>query len=420
MPIARAKDLHYGWVIVVVSVLALIVSNGLAIGGMPVFSKDIRTEFLAKGMIAPDRAETFLANAANITFLMSGIFSLIGGWLITWISVKPMMIVGCLCLGLGLLIHSQAGTVETIYLSRFLMGASLGFVGVAPSVVLVSRWFGTSRGTAVGLVLTGTSIGGLLIPLIAAPLISAYGWRSAMMFVSLLVWLVLLPAVVFLVREPAAETPGSGEKTPMHQGLNLSEALRTPMFWVFGLAAASVFYPIFATTQQFILYLQSPKIGVSLQTAAFAQSGLFAVSVCGKFVAGFLSDRLSPGRVMLLFAAIMFASTLVLLHLTAANALFFLLPFGLGYGGIFVLLQRSAGDFFGLRDYSKILGAITLVEITGAAIGGLITGYLADANGGDYTNAFYGVIAAAAIAFVCALLVNYVMREPLAQKVGQS
>jgi len=410
MPVPKSQQLQARWAIVAVSTLALIVSNGLAIGGMPVFSNDIRSEFLAAGLISRDQAETFLANGANLTFFMSGIFSLIGGWLLTHVRIKPLMTVGCICLGTGLLINSQADSVYMVYLSRFLMGASLGFVGVAPNVVLISNWFRSSRGTAVGLVLTGTSIGGLVVPLIAAPLIAVYGWRMAMMAVSFSVWLVLLPAILIFVREPGkAAEPEGGDRA---DGLTLTDAFRTPLFWVFGVAAASVFYPIFATTQQFILYLQSPKIGVSLQTAAFAQSALFAVSIGGKFLAGYLSDKLPPNRAMLAFAVIMFASTLFLFDLSAANALFFLLPFGLGYGGIFVLLQRLAGDFFGLREYGKILGALTLIEIVGAAIGGKVTGYLADLNGGDYSSAFYGVIAASALALICSILINYVVDKP--------
>jgi MFS family permease len=406
------KRLHYGWVIVAVSTLALIISNGLAIGGMPVFSKAIREEFISIGVISPDRAESFLANGANITFLMSGLFSMVGGWLIERLHLKRLMIFGCICLGGGLLVHSQAHSWEMVYLSRFLMGVSLGFVGVAPNVVIVANWFRESRGTAVGILLTGTSIGGFLIPIVAAPLITAYGWRSALIVVSLFVWLILLPAIILLIKDPerkrSAET---AEADTPAIGFTLSQAVRTPVFWVFGLCAAAVFYPIFATTQQFILYLQSPKIGLSLQTAAFAQSALFAVSVGGKSLAGFLSDRVSPDRTMLAFGAVMFASTLVLLDLSASNALLFLIPFGLGYGGIFVMLQRMAADLFGLREYGKILGTLTLIEITGAAIGGRTTGYLADLDGGDYTSAFYGVIVAAAVALVCAVLLNTVLKQ---------
>ena len=70
---------YYGWVIVAVSTLALVVSNGLAIGGLPPFYKPVREEFVALGAIDASAAESFIANSANITFLMSGVFSLIGG-----------------------------------------------------------------------------------------------------------------------------------------------------------------------------------------------------------------------------------------------------------------------------------------------------------------------------------------------------
>ena len=394
----RSRD-NYGWVIVVVATLALVVSNGLSIGGLPPFYKPIREELVAIGAIDAARAESFIANAANITFLMSGVFSLLGGWLITKFRLKPMMLVGCVLLGGGLVLHSQATTAEMVYLARFLMGASLGFVGVAPCVVLVSRWFDANRGTALGIVLMGTSLGGFLIPLVAAPLIANYGWRNAMLGVSALVWLVLLPAIVFLVKEKPSELPTAAAPA-YREGSTLAEAIRTPLFWVLASTAALVFYPIFVTSQQFILYLQSPKIGVSAATAAFAQSALFGVSLGGKFLAGFLSDKFKAASVMVFCALVMFAASCVLLALTANNALLFLLPFALGYGGTFVLLQRLAADFFGRREAGKILGAITLIEVTGAAIGGRITGYLADQNGGDYTYAFYGVTIAAGLAFL--------------------
>ncbi len=408
---------RYRWVIVVVATLSLVVSNGLAIGGLPPFYKPIREEFVAIGAVDASRAESFIANCANITFLMSGVFSLLGGWLITRFSLKPLMLVGCVLLGSGLLFHSQAETAEMVYLSRFLMGASLGFVGVAPNVVLVSRWFDTGRGTALGIVLTGTSLGGFLIPLVAAPMIANYGWRAAMLGISVLVWLLLLPAIIFFVRESPecasphvskGDTPNTDTEALASKaitGQTFSEAIRTPLFWVFGLCAALVFYPIFVTSQQFILYLQSPKIGVQPATAAFAQSALFAVSIGGKFLAGALSDKFRAVRVIVACAALMFAASCVLLFLTETNSLLFLLPFALGYGGTFVLLQRLAADFFGRREIGKILGLITLIEVTGAAIGGRITGYLADRSGGDYTYAFYGVTIAAALAFLATLAI---------------
>nr|MBA3350881.1 MFS transporter [Blastocatellia bacterium] len=81
--------------------------------------------------------------------------------------------------------------------------------------------------------------------------------------------------------------------------------------------------------------------------------------------------------------------------------------FGLGYGGAFVLIQRLAADFFGPRDYPKILGAITIGDTLGAVLGGMVTGRLADRAGGDYTVGFYGVIAASGIALLLVAILNF-------------
>lgn len=391
----------YSWTILAVSTFALIVSNGLAIGGLPPFYKPVREEFVLIGAVAADHAETFIADSANITFLMSGIFSLLGGWLLTRIQIKVLMLIGCVLLGTGLIIHSQASTAELVYLARFLMGASLGFVGVAPCVVLVSAWFEKRRGMAIGILLTGTSLGGFLIPLVAAPLIANYGWRNAMLAISTVVWLVLFPAVLIFVRDPRGQPLANEEMRAA--GVSFGVAVKTPVFWALALCAALVFYPIFVTSQQFILYLQSAKIGLSAETAAFAQSSLFGISLGGKFIAGVLSDKFSAMRVMVCCALLMFISSLVLLDLSAKSALFFLLPFAIGYGGTFVLLQRLVADLFGRREAGKILGLITLTEVVGAAVGGRLTGYLADQTGGDYTYAFYGVTIAAGLAFVAAV-----------------
>jgi MFS family permease len=411
------RSSRYGWVIVAVAMLALIVSNGLSIGGLPPFYKPMREELVALGAVDAARAESFIAIAANITFIMSGVSSLIGGWLLTKFRISPVMLVGCLILGAGVILQSQASSVTAVYFSRFLMGSSLGFVGVAPCVVLVSDWFEKGRGTALGVALTGTSLGGSIVSLMAAPLIAKYGWRTAMLILSGLVWIVLVPVLIIFVREnrastaEAAENAEKGVEGTASDGLTLGQAVRTPLFWAFGAAAMLVFYPIFVILQQFILYVQTPRIGISAESAAFGQSALFAIGVGGKYLAGWLSDKVKAVNVMVAFAALMFASSLVLLDLTASNALLFLLPFAIGYGGTWVMLQRLASELFGRREIGKILGAITLIEVVGASIGGLITGRLADEHGGDYTVAFYGVTIAAALAFLATFAVRRFARS---------
>jgi MFS family permease len=408
----------YGWIIVAVSTLALLISNGLSIGGIPVFYKPIQEDLLKLSAVTVGTADRVTGDGASLTFLLAGIFSLIVGVLIQRFSLRILMIAGCAVLGGGLAFYSGATAPWQIYLSHSLLGVSLGLVGVMIQTVLIANWFRRRRGTAMGIVLTGTSFGGVLIPLIARPLIQSYGWRTAMLILSSVVWLVLLPAIVFLIRDKASDLGLNfdGENTSVEtndnsavEGFTFVETLRSPAFWVLSLCAAAIFYPIFTASQQFILHIQkSPSIAVDAATAGAAQSFLFATSVCGKFLFGWLSDKLPTVRVMLICCGVMFAATLILLGFLTANTVFwFLIPFGLGYGGTFVLIQLLAVEFFGLRDIGRILGALTVIETIGGAIGGTITGRLASANNGDYTTAFYGVTIAAGLSLLCVVALNF-------------
>ena len=431
----KSDGFFYGWVIVAISVLALIVSNGLSIGGIPVFYKFVQNDLVNSGTVAPDKIQSVYGIGSALTFLLAGFFAPVAGFLLQKLSARAMMIIGCFILGAGLVIYSRANSPATVYLAHVFLGTSLGFVGVLVNTVLVSNWFRRRRGTALGIILTGTSFGGVLIPLVSTPLIQNYGWRTAMLLISSVIWVILLPAVFFLVKNRPADiglapdgdasnadfgmrsaeskTEDQRPKTEDRylEGLTLGQALKTPIFWVFSLCAALIFYAIFVVTQQLNLYLQGTRIGFSPQQASFVQSLLFALSVLGKFLFGWLADRFPATRVMLLSAATMFLSTLAFLYFNDKTVYLFAVLFGLNYGGTFVLLQLLVADYFGLREYGKILGAVTVIETIGGALGTFLTGKIADADGGDYTEAFYGMIVVTGLAFALVLLLNFMFKK---------
>src|SRR5687767_12619090 len=175
MNIEKGNGFFYGWVIVAVATLALVVSNGLSIGGIPVFYKPMREDLVAAGSVAAANAESFVAFGATLTFFFSGVLSPIAGWLIQRFRLKTLMVAGCVLLGGALVAHALTSSPYVVYAARAVMGVSLCLVGVLPSIVLVSNWFVRRRGLALGILLTGTSIGGVVIPQIATPLITAYG-----------------------------------------------------------------------------------------------------------------------------------------------------------------------------------------------------------------------------------------------------
>jgi nitrate/nitrite transporter NarK len=74
--------------------------------------------------------------------------------------------------------------------------------------------------------------------------------------------------------------------------------------------------------------------------------------------------------------------------------------FGLGWGGVYTLLQLTVMNRFGVRDAGKILGTITVLDAIGGGLGIWLTGVMYDSLG-SYSVAFMifcGLIALALLA----------------------
>src|SRR4030095_3477189 len=138
-------------------------------------------DLLRLGTIAPETADRVTGEAPSLTFILAGILSLIAGSLLIRFSIRTLMIAGCVFLGGGLAVYSFATQPWHIYLCHSLLGLSLGLAGAMMQTVRIAGWCRRRRGLAMGIVLTGTSIGGVIVPIISRPLIVAYGWRSAML-----------------------------------------------------------------------------------------------------------------------------------------------------------------------------------------------------------------------------------------------
>lgn len=373
------KRPFYGWIIALSAMVVLLVTNGLTISGLRVFDVSLLETFgWSRGAL------TF---RDMLTFAIAGVLGPAAGALADRFGVKRLMYFGASLLLLLLVAYSRLQSSLGLYAIHVGLAAVLASCGLIVSIMLVSRWFVVRRGTALGLTVVGTSLGGMVFPPLGTWLIGRYGWRQAFVIEAAFPLLLLL-LIALAVRESprdlgltalGADGDGVGSPGIEQRGLSYGAALRTPTFWALAFAAGTTFYAIMAAVAHLFLY--GTDLGFSPQKAGSVLSAAFGMALVGKFGFGMLADYWNHKRVFLINLTFMLGGGILLATLKPSLLWPAVLLFGLGWGGLYTLLQLLAVGCFGLRAAGKVLGTITVMDAIGGGLGAWLTGLLYDRTG---------------------------------------
>ena len=194
---------------------------------------------------------------------------------------------------------SQATTLLRFQLYFGVLGGLAAGSLYAPLTATTTRWFTQHRSLAVALVSAGLGLGSTTTAPLARWIISNYDWRTAMLVIGDLAWLVIIPAAL-LVREPptpAASGPAAVPDGADGRDLTVAQALRTPQF----AALAFTYFACCATHSGPIFHMVTHAIdrGVPVMAAATVLSVAGLASLSGKIVCGLVADRVGAKRVLL-------------------------------------------------------------------------------------------------------------------------
>ena len=164
---------YFGWRVVLASSLGVMVGFGsLFVFTFSIFVKPLAAEF--------GWGREAISSGFGIAALMVAISSpLLGSWLDRFgarrIILPCAAVFGCAVASLAFLHPS----IWQFYAACFLIGA----VGNATTQMgyarAVSTWFSRRLGMALALVMAGTGLGSIILPLVAQAIISRFGWRAA-------------------------------------------------------------------------------------------------------------------------------------------------------------------------------------------------------------------------------------------------
>jgi MFS family permease len=390
---------YYGWVIVGVAALAMVGTlpgrtQGLGLVTEPLL-RDLgvdRVRFAQINLVATLVGSLFcfgiggLVDRRGSRVVVTGLALLLGGVVLAMSRVQ-----------------GAAMLLVLITLTRGLGQSALSIVSLA----MPGKWFRRRLTWAMALYALAMSIGFMIaFPLVGA-VVSSRGWRAAWAGIGVALVAGLAPVAWLFVRsEPEANLElesVAGATADTGRDATLAVALRSPAFWVFGLAAA--LYGLVASGiglfNESILAERGFAPGIYYNALAVtAITGL-----AGNFIAGAWADRGSLRRVLVAALLLLAGALAALPHVTTpAHVMGQAVAMGVAGGFVMVVFFSFWGRAYGPTHLGRIQGVAQALTVFASAIGPLLLAWCAQATG-SYAIAFYALAATLLALTVAALVV---------------
>jgi MFS family permease len=344
-------------------------------------------------------SRTLVTSISFLSFITLAIAQPLSGKLNDRHGARTVLTLSMLLIGVSLLLCSLA---DQLWQLTILYGVllSLGLTGGSNITVaaVITRWFTSNRGLAIGISLSGMAVGQLAVVPLSLYLISSYGWRYTMGGIGVIVLLVFMPLMLLCVRsapediglQPYGESfaaPDPGQTPALQTGAggeSIVSLLRQRVFW---LITAPYFICGFTDiglmNTHYIPFSQGK--GISVGVIAFSFSLIAVANIFGTIGTGHLADRWNRSRLLAVIYGVRGGSFLLLL---VADRPWLFVVFAVIYGmsemASIAPVSSLCSHVFRKNSIGMVFGLVSVSHQLGGAVGSLVPGIIYDASG-SYT-----------------------------------
>jgi MFS family permease len=370
-----------GWLIVASLFIVLLFVFGSGYNTVSVFVPALLRAF-------PHWSRAEVALLPSVLAFSAGISVLPIGWLLDRVEARLAMVSGAIASSVAFLIASGANSFFPMMAAYLLLGIGISAATVLPASLVLANWFDARRGLAMGIAISGTTVGGMVMTLVASSVILGRGWRSAYIALGLPMIVIVVPLLMLTIRSrpPRALKLRVAESAEGLEGFEMVQALHARSFWMLVIANLCFGFAAAGAVVHMVAYLEG--IGYRASSAALAMSVFFGCAALGKVGMGYAADRISARLALAAdFAATALAFVMVFgaAHLVVLAA--FIMVCGVAAAAPLALLPLLVAESLGRRRYGT-LGALTGIAGTvGATVGPVVAGRIFDTTG-SYAGAF--------------------------------
>jgi MFS family permease len=413
---AAGKGIYYGWVVAATTFLTMLATAG-AMGSAGVMIEPLRSEF------GWDTAQ--ISSAMAVRLVLFGTLGPFAAAFMNHFGVKRVVATALVMIAGGIfgsLFMTQLW--QLVLLWGVVVGVGTGMTALVLGATVATRWFSKRRGLVVGLMTASNATGQLVFLPLLASLTEAYGWRTALTFVVVVILLAML-LVVALMRDYPADLglPVYGERlavAPPARTTQLSALLITPLTALREASRSATFWVLFFTffvcglSTNGLIQTHWISICGDFDIAAVSAAGLLAIvglfDLAGTIGSGWLSDRFDNRWLLFWFYGL---RGLSLIFLSFSNFGFYELSvFAIFYGLDWVATVpptvKLAAAEFGREKATLTFGWI----FAGHQLGAATAAFGAGAVRTDYATYMPALYIAGGMCVVAALSVLLVKSRP--------
>ena len=407
----------YGWIALTGAALVYFTTAGTFYYSYGVFLPVICNQY--------GWSRAIVGGALSTALVVFGFSSPLIGASIARFGPKANIVFGSLLVVFGLAGMTITTEVWQLYLFYgILMGVGAALGTYMTCTAVVNNWFIRKRSLGMGLVISAGGLGGFAFPPLATWLISSFGMQIAWCAFAMieLVGAVLIGGLILVKNAPAeiGQLPDGISATHAHTieketshtsrvyqspvDWETGQAIRNPTIWLIAILCSVSTLALGTVTAHHVAYLMD--MGFTPIVAAMTLGLIFAVSIVGRIGFGLLGVRFEV-RHLAIFSSSLQVTALIIL-LTAKNLPFiysYTVLFGISSGAFVVALPAFIASYYGLLNYTRILGFIVPIVLSAEAAGPVIAGVINDAFG-SYKLAFAIIAGLSIVGLVCTIFAH--------------
>ncbi|WP_430296710.1 MFS transporter [Sinomonas sp. B1-1] len=393
-PAVVSRGIHRAWLVAGVTLLALVAAAAFRSTTGALF-EPLEAEF------GWTRAETSGAVTANL--VIYGLVAPFAAVLMERFTLRKVVAVALLLVaaGSGLTTLMTAAWQLWVLWGAFI-GVGTGMLALVFGAVVANRWFDARRGLVMGFFSAANACGQLVFLPVVVHLAAHEGWRTAALLVA-----VFALAIVPLLAWPFANSPAEAGTLPYGAAADsapqraeeaavvrrsaaaeaiaiLRESLRSRAFWILLFTFWVCGWSTNGLMQtHFIPAAHDHGMPATTASGLLALIGVF--DVIGTVASGWLTDRMRPWLLLVVYYALRGASLLTVNALLGPDVdpplWIFIVFYGLDWVATVPPTVALCREHFGAAKSSVVFGWVFASHMVGAGVGAFLAGWGREMSG---------------------------------------